>query len=343
MTTLSRPLPASPQTPRDPEAWSLAPRINSRVIALLVIASVFLYWSGQRHELYRLPMLLTQGVGEALGLSKQSEIGPAIRRIASGLFPFRFDDRTDISNIPNFDLKNPPFGTYVKTEPLKEYSAVEGKWKIIDTRTFLIDPIGYLKRDAILMLETIEIAVWGTLLALFLALIPAWFGAKNLTPNRFAYSAARGICSLTRALPELISALFFVMIFGFGVIPGVVTLGVSTMGFLGKFLADDIENADAGPQDALRCQGANKLKVFRYAILPQVLPSYLAYLQYILERNVRAATAIGVVGAGGIGMELKGRWDMFDFGHVSTTLLVIFATVLLLERVTQHLRGKLIA
>ena len=203
--------------------------------------------------------------------------------------------------------------------------------------------MGYIKRDFVLMLETIEIAIWGTLLALFLALVPAWFGAKNLTPNRFAYSLARGVCSLNRALPELISALFFVMIFGFGVIPGVVTLGVSTMGFLGKFLADDIENCDTGPQEALRCQGANKLKVFRYAILPQVLPSYLAYMQYILERNVRAATAIGVVGAGGIGMELKGRWDMFDFGHVSTTLLVIFATVLTLERVTQYFRGKLIA
>jgi phosphonate transport system permease protein len=327
----------------DADSWHLAPRLRARTVALLLVAAVFLAWSSNRHQLHRLPVMLFQSVGEALGLRPQSEIGPAIRRIATGLFPFRLEDKTDISRVPNLDPKRLPWGTHLSTEPIREYSAVEQRWKVIDTRTFLVDPVGYLKRDLILMLETIEIAIWGTLLALVMALVPAWFGARNLTPNKLLYSLARGFCSLVRALPELITALFFVMIFGFGVIPGVVTLGVATTGFLGKFLADDIENADRGPQEALRCQGANKLKVFRYAILPQVLPSYLAYLQYILERNVRAATSIGVVGAGGIGMELKGRWDMFDFGHVSTTLLVIFVTVLSLERLTQYLRGKLIA
>jgi phosphonate transport system permease protein len=88
--------------------------------------------------------------------------------------------------------------------------------------------------------------------------------------------------------------------------------------------------------------GANRLKVLRYAVLPQVLPQYVAYTQYIVERNVRMATVIGVVGAGGIGIELKGRFDMFDFGHVSTILLVIFGTVLLLEQLSQRLRGRLI-
>ena len=330
-------------TPRESgESWQLAPRLSPRLIVVLLLATTFLSWSSHRHELYKLPTLLIQGVGEAVGLRPQSEIGPAIRRIATGLFPFRLDEKTDISRLPNLDPKHLPLGTYLSTQPLREFSAVENRWKTVETRTFLVDPIGYIKRDLVLMLETIEVALWGTLLAVVLALIPAWFGARNLTSNKLAYSTARGFCSLVRALPELISALFFVMIFVFGVIPGVVTLAVASMGFLGKFLADDIENCDPGPQDALRSLGANKLKVFRYAILPQVLPSYLAYLQYMLERNVRAATAIGVVGAGGIGMELKGRWDMFDFGHVSTTLLVIFATVFSLEKLTQFLRGKLI-
>ena len=158
MTTVTRPnievpdkpLPAGSVPPASnrpnagdaPETWHLAPRITARTIAVLLLLSIFLTWSGNRHQLYRLPVLLVQGLGEATGLTKQSEIGPAIRRIASGLIPFRFDDRTDTANIPNFDPKKLPFGTYVKTEPIREYNAMEGKWRIIDTRTFLIDPGG---------------------------------------------------------------------------------------------------------------------------------------------------------------------------------------------------------
>jgi phosphonate transport system permease protein len=327
---------------REPNTWRLASPLNPRLFAILVIVGIFLTWSGRKNELYKLPVMVTQGVGESIGLTKQSEIGPAIRRLISGFLPPRFDSREDISSIPHFDPKHLPFGAYLRTEPIKEYSAVESQWKIIDTRTFLIDPIGYLKRDIFLMLETIEIAIWGTLLALTLAFIPAWFGAKNLTSNRFAYSAARTFCSMSRALPPQISTLIYVAIFGFGVIPGIVALGVATVGFLGKFLADDIENCDRGPQEALQCQGANKFKVFRYAILPQVLPSYLAYIQYILESNVRNAAALGAMGAGGIGMEIAGRFSMFDYGHASATLLVLFFTVLALERLTQFVRGKII-
>jgi phosphonate transport system permease protein len=122
----------------------------------------------------------------------------------------------------------------------------------------------------------------------------------------------------------------------------VLALGLHTGGVLGKFFADDVENADRGPQDALRSTGANRLKVLRYAVYPQVLPSYLAYIQYILERNIRTATIIGIVGAGGIGQELKGRFEMFNFSHVSTIVLVILVTVMALEYLTGRLRGRLL-
>jgi phosphonate transport system permease protein len=193
------------------------------------------------------------------------------------------------------------------------------------------------------MFETIEMALWGTLLALFAAVPLAFFGARGYTPNKVTYLLARMLTSGTRAIPEMISALVLVMIFGFGAIPGVMALAISTSGFLGKFLAEDIENADPGPQEALRCLGANKLKVLRYAVFPQVMPQYVAYMQYMFERNVRAATAIGIVGAGGIGMELKGRWDMFDYAHFSTVMIVMLVTVLALERLSQLVRSRLIA
>ena len=185
-------------------------------------------------------------------------------------------------------------------------------------------------------------AVWGTILSLLLSLPLAYFGAQGYSWNKATYSTARGVCSFCRALPELIIAIFFVLLFGFGTLPGVIALGLHCCGFLGKFFADDIENVDQGPQDALRSTGANRLKVLWYAVLPQTVPQFVAYIQYILERNVRTATVLGIVGAGGIGLELKGRLDLSDYSHVSTILLVVFITVFGLEHITQRVRAKLI-
>ena len=141
-------------------------------------------------------------------------------------------------------------------------------------------------------------------------------------------------------MPELIIALFLVLIYGFGPIAGVLALAIHTSGVLGKFFADEIENAPVGPQLALKSSGASRLKVLRYAVFPHVFPAWVAYVQYIFERNIRSATVLGIVGAGGIGMELKGRWDMFDYGHVSTMLFVIFIVVIVLEIVSQKIRKK---
>jgi phosphonate transport system permease protein len=164
--------------------------------------------------------------------------------------------------------------------------------------------------------------------------------SRNYTPHRLVYSLARGWLSFHRAMPELIIALFLVLMYGFGPVAGVLALGIHTSGVLGKFFADEIENAPPGPQMALSASGASALKVLRYAVFPHVFPAWIAYVQYIFERNIRTATVLGIVGAGGIGMELKGRWDLFDYGHVTTILLVIFITVVLLEYFSQKLRDK---
>jgi phosphonate transport system permease protein len=140
----------------------------------------------------------------------------------------------------------------------------------------------------------------------------------------------------------MISALFLVLAYGFGPVPGILALGFHAAGFFGKFYAEDIENSDKGPQEALFAIGASKLKVLWFGVLPQVLPQYIAYTLYILDRNVRMATVIGIVGAGGIGQELKGRYEMFNYGHVSTILLVLFITVFLLDRLSARLRARLI-
>jgi phosphonate transport system permease protein len=163
-----------------------------------------------------------------------------------------------------------------------------------------------------------------------------------MMPFRPVLLASRALIGFCRAIPELVSALFLVIAYGFGPIAGILALGLYGAGFLGKFYADDIENADPRPQEAMTAIGAGKIAMWRYAILPQVLPQYIAYTLYILDRNVRMATVIGLVGAGGIGQELKGRYDMYEYGHVGTILVAIFIVVLLLDRSAGRLRQSVL-
>jgi len=207
---------------------------------------------------------------------------------------------------------------------------------------YLVQPVGYLWTVFIKMIETFEIAIWGTLLSILVSAPLAYFAARNYSPNSTTYTLARGAISLLRSAPELIVALFLVLAYGFGPIAGVLALGLHAAGFLGKFYAEDIENADKKPQEALEAIGAGKLKTLWYGVIPQVLPQYIAYSMYILDRNLRMATVIGLVGAGGIGQELKGRFDMFQYGHVATILLAIFIAVFLLDQFSARLRAKLI-
>jgi phosphonate transport system permease protein len=212
---------------------------------------------------------------------------------------------------------------------------------VVQRKQVLVQRFGYVLTVLWKMVETIEIALWGTVLAIVVGLPLAFLSARNLVPNRWINLATRAVVSLFRAVPELISALFLVLAYGFGPIAGVLALGIHSTGFLGKFYAEDIENTDPKAQEALEAIGANKLKLFRFAILPQVMPQYIAYTFYILDRNVRMATVIGLVGAGGIGQELKGRYDLFNYGHVGTILVAIFLLVLALDQLAARLRKGL--
>src|SRR5690606_15110786 len=123
-------------------------------------------------------------------------------------------------------------------------------------REVLVEPFGYLGQVAVKLIETLEIALWGTLLAILIGAPLAFLGARNLSPHPILVTLSRAIVSLLRTVPELISALFFVLAYGFGPIAGVLALALHAAGFLGKFYAEDIENADTGPQEALRAIGA---------------------------------------------------------------------------------------
>ena len=191
------------------------------------------------------------------------------------------------------------------------------------------------------MFETIEIAFLGTFLAIVLSIPLGLFSARNLAPNYFVYLFCKTIIIFFRAIPEFIIAMILVIAIGFGAMPGVLALGLHTMGFLAKFYAEDIEHISKGPIDALKSSGATKGQIISFGVIPQILPSFVANNLYILDRNVRMATMLGIVGAGGIGYELQSSFRMFQYERVSAIIILIFITIFLIDHFSAFIRSKI--
>ena len=191
------------------------------------------------------------------------------------------------------------------------------------------------------MFETIEIAFLGTFIAIVLSVPLGLFSARNLAPNYFVYIICKTIIIFFRAIPEFIIAMILVIAIGFGAMPGVLALGLHTMGFLAKFYAEDIEHINKGPIDALKSSGATKSQIISFGVIPQILPSFIANNLYILDRNVRMATMLGIVGAGGIGYELQSSFRMFEYERVSAIITLIFITIFLIDHFSAFVRSKI--
>ena len=191
------------------------------------------------------------------------------------------------------------------------------------------------------MLETIEIAFLGTFIAIVLSIPLGLFSARNLAPNYYVYLICKTIVIFFRAIPEFIIAMILVIAIGFGAMPGVLALGLHTMGFLAKFYAEDIEHINNGPIDALKSSGASKSQIISFGVIPQILPSFVANNLYILDRNVRMATMLGIVGAGGIGYELQSSFRMFEYERVSAIIILIFITIFIIDHLSSLIRSKI--
>lgn len=191
------------------------------------------------------------------------------------------------------------------------------------------------------MLETIEIAFLGTFIAIVLSIPMGLFSARNIAPNYLTFLIARIVIIFFRAIPEFIIAMILVIAVGFGAIPGVLALGLHTMGFLAKFYAEDIEHVDKGPIEALKSSGASKRQIISFAVIPQIIPSFVANNLFILDRNIRMATMLGIVGAGGIGYELQSSFRMFEYQKVSAIIIIIFATIFVIDYLSSYIRSKI--
>jgi phosphonate transport system permease protein len=190
-------------------------------------------------------------------------------------------------------------------------------------------------------LETVDIAIFGTLGGVAMALPLAILAAINVTPSRYLYYAARAVIGFARAVPDLVWALFFVTAVGLGPFPGALALSVHSIGMLGRLFAETIEHMDMAPIDALTLTGARRMQVFAHGVVPQVLPSLAGIALYRLDENIRSSLVLGFVGAGGIGFELLSAMSLFQYRLVSLYLIVTFVIVIAAERLSALIRARL--
>ena len=201
---------------------------------------------------------------------------------------------------------------------------------------------GDLPRYLSLTVETIQIGLVGTFLAILLSIFLGVLAARNITPCWILYVASRGVLDFFRTMSDVVLTLIFIIAVGFGPFPAVISIALSSAGFLGKSYADEIEAVDPGQVEALRSTGANRLQTILFGILPQVLPAGIALNLFITDRNIRMAAVLGLVGAGGIGGELMMRLRLFQYSKAAAAILIIFATVWLLGGLSTYLRKKII-
>lgn len=190
--------------------------------------------------------------------------------------------------------------------------------------------------------QTILIAIYATIFGVVGAYIFSFLAARSLAPSPLARFTARRVLEIARTVPELVFAVLFVYAFGIGPLAGVLAIAIHSFGALGKLFADVAENADGEQVRGIRATGASWAQTMVWGVTPQVAPDYLAYLLLRLEINVRAASVLGFVGAGGIGQELYRAIKQFQLTDASAIALMLIAAVIAVDTASSWLRGRLI-
>jgi len=191
------------------------------------------------------------------------------------------------------------------------------------------------------LIVTLQIALWGTALAIVCAVPLALLASSNITP-RWVHQPVRRLLDACRAINEMVFALLFVVAVGLGPFAGVLALWIHTTGVLAKLFSETVEAIDPQPVEGIRATGAHPLHEIVYGVLPQVMPLWVSYALYRFESNVRAASVVGMVGAGGIGMVL---WDVirgFQYAQTAAVLIMLVITVSLIDLLSAQLRKALV-
>jgi len=190
--------------------------------------------------------------------------------------------------------------------------------------------------------ETVAMAAIGTTLAVLIALPLAVLASRNITPFPRLYYPTRWLLNALRGIDSFVFALLFVAAVGLGPFAGVLGIAFHTSGTVAKFFADQIESTNLGPYEAIRAAGASGPAAVSFALVPDVLPLMLSTSLFWWEFNVRASTVLGVVGAGGIGQELKNSMDLLDFSRLFTIIAVVLVAVTAIDWLSGWLRMRLV-
>ncbi|MBP1157288.1 MULTISPECIES: phosphonate ABC transporter, permease protein PhnE [unclassified Paenibacillus] len=190
------------------------------------------------------------------------------------------------------------------------------------------------------MIDTLEIAVFSTLIALLIALPASFLAARNWAPYRWLYDSTRFLFNSIRSIPELVLALIFIPTLGLGPMPAVLALIIHNVGVFGKLISEMIEAADEGPQEAVKALGGTRFLVAVYGIFPQIVPLVLSQYFYRLEVAIRTTLILGIVGAGGIGQMLYNDFKQFMYQKVTFEVLLIMVLVMVVDYLGALIRKR---
>jgi phosphonate transport system permease protein len=191
-------------------------------------------------------------------------------------------------------------------------------------------------------LETVQMALAGTFLALIIAFPIGFLAARNTTPHPVVYFGVRAAINLVRTIPDLALGLLFVSAVGLGAFAGTLALAIHTATVLGKLLSESVENIDTGVVEAVRATGAGYAQILSFAVVPQVLPDLISFTLYRLETNIRAASVLGLIGAGGIGYLMSTSFRTFQYQEAAAIVLVLIALVMLVDYLSSRLRNLVV-
>jgi phosphonate transport system permease protein len=219
---------------------------------------------------------------------------------------------------------------------LRVYQGLERGWRFV--QGFLVPDFVSRWGDIMIGLqESLTMTFTSTVVGILISLPIGIGAARNLAPPP-VYLLCRGVIALSRSLQEIIVAIFFVAMFGFGPFAGFLTLSFATIGFLSKLLAEDIEDVDESQAEAIRATGAGWWQLVNYAIQPQVMPRLIGLSWYRLDINFRESAVIGIVGAGGIGATLNTTMDRYEYDSAGAILILVIAIVMAAEYFSGYVR-----
>jgi phosphonate transport system permease protein len=208
-------------------------------------------------------------------------------------------------------------------------------------RELLHPDFGNWKLYVAQMWLTVQIALWGTFLAVILAIPFGLVCARNISPL-WLQQPMRLLMNLLRSIPDLVIGLLFIVAVGLGPFAGVMALALNTGGVLAKLFSEAVESIDKGPVEGVRATGATPLQEVVWGVIPQVAPLWTSYALYRFESNARSATVLGLIGAGGIGQLLFDALNGFDYAQVSAIAVVIVVAVSLIDFLSQAMRARLL-